>query len=57
MKPHESIIKYYKDTDKMDYTHEIDRIIFEKEILRNKLEKNKLLKNDRDQLILLLNLI
>lgn len=55
--PYKYIIEFQKETENFDYTDEVNNIIFYRENLIEKLEKNKLKKADRENLILLLELL
>lgn len=51
------IVDYHKHYGNVDYSEEVDRIWILKDYYIEKLEKNKMRKNEREDLILLLKLL
>ena len=54
---YKEIIKRHLEETNMNWDYDINDILFFRETLIKKLENNKLLKKDRESLILLLNLL
>ena len=57
MKPYEKIIEYYKEVDGMDYSRELEAIVMLSDYYINKIKSGRLLKKDKEQLVLLLRLL
>lgn len=55
--PYNHIIDYHLEKDGMDYTDDVNHMMIVREMYIQRLETNRLLKWQRDELILLLKLL